>query len=434
MRGGAEAAAFYEWGGKDATGNYIFDTKRPLWGKPIHQLFVENGVSAYFHGHDHQFVYETRDGVVYQECPSAGGMSSGFSGIYTEGNVTAGIAAPYNTIKQIRTGTGHLRISVTSTKATVDYITASNTNGTSLYSYDILPSSTGPTHQLTMAVGTGSGSTDPSVGGHTYAEGTVVSITATPAAGYVFSDWTGGSVADPDDPTTTVTMDADKTVTANFVAQTYDLTMAVSPSGGGTTTPAVGTTSHVANSVVGISATPAVHYFFSNWTGTGVADPNSASTTVTVDGNKTVTANFAYDDIAPTVTVNQAAGQADPTNAAPIRFTVIFSEAVTGFTAADLAFAGSTTGGTLAGILTPVGSDNTTWDVEVSGMSHSGDVALSLASGAAQDAAGNQSAASTSTDSTRDLRQRRPHGDHQPGRWAGRPDQRGAHRLHCGLQ
>ncbi len=109
---------------------------------------------------------------------------------------------------------------------------------------------------------------------------------------------------------------------------------------------------------------------------------------------------MAFDNLAPTVTINQAGGQADPTNAGPIRFTVIFSEAVTGFTAADLAFAGSTTGGTLAGILTPVGSDNTTWDVEVSGMSHSGDVALSLASGAAQDAAGNQNAASTSTDNS----------------------------------
>ncbi len=41
-----------------------FDTQRPqnAWGSvPIHQLMVENGVSAYFHGHDHQYVYETRD-------------------------------------------------------------------------------------------------------------------------------------------------------------------------------------------------------------------------------------------------------------------------------------------------------------------------------------------------------------------------------------
>ena len=47
-----------------------------------------------------------------------------------------------------------------------------------------------------------------------------------------------------------------------------------------------------------------------------------------------------------------------------------------------------------------MGSDNTAWTVAVSGMSQSGDVVVSLASGAATDAVGNQSAASTSTDNS----------------------------------
>ena len=54
------------------TAIYDFATKRPGWGKTIEQLFMDNDVSAYFHGHDHQYVYETRDGIVYQEVPSAG--------------------------------------------------------------------------------------------------------------------------------------------------------------------------------------------------------------------------------------------------------------------------------------------------------------------------------------------------------------------------
>ncbi len=155
----------------------------------------------------------------------------------------------------------------------------------------INPAPAGPTHDLTMAVNPGGGGTiDPLAGPHTYPEGTVVDITAAPAVGYVFSGWTG-DVADPNDATTTVTMDADKTVTANFTAQNYDLTMAVSPSGGGTTTPAVGITSHGARSVVDITATPNTGYLFDSWTG-DVADPNDPSTSVTMDGNKTVTANF----------------------------------------------------------------------------------------------------------------------------------------------
>src|SRR5262245_20388935 len=50
------------------------------------------------------------------------------------------------------------------------------------------------------------------------------------------------------------------------------------------------------------------------------------------------------DVVPPTVTINQAAGQADPTSAGPIKFTVVFSEAVTGFTSADVSFGGTTAG------------------------------------------------------------------------------------------
>jgi len=72
-------------------------------------------------------------------------------------------------------------------------------------------------HTLTLAV-SGSGSTSPSVGQHTYAAGTVVSITATPANGYRFVIWTGstGAVANVIAATTTVTMNADYSITANF--------------------------------------------------------------------------------------------------------------------------------------------------------------------------------------------------------------------------
>ena len=38
----------------------------------------------------------------------------------------------------------------------------------------------------------------------------------------------------------------------------------------------------------------------------------------------------------PAVTINQASGQSDPTSASPITFTAVFSEAVSGFTAADV--------------------------------------------------------------------------------------------------
>ncbi len=60
----------------------------------------------------------------------------------------------------------------------------------------------------------GSGTTDPPEGSHTYDAGAVVSVSATPNEGYEFSHWS--SDATGTDPSTSITMDCDKDVTANF--------------------------------------------------------------------------------------------------------------------------------------------------------------------------------------------------------------------------
>lgn len=68
-RGGAEAAALYEWGGREQDGSDTFSSHRQTWEKPIHALLVETAVSAVFHGHDHFYAQQVRDGVVYQTVP-----------------------------------------------------------------------------------------------------------------------------------------------------------------------------------------------------------------------------------------------------------------------------------------------------------------------------------------------------------------------------
>ena len=107
--------------------------------------------------------------------------------------------------------------------------------------------------------------------------------------------------------------------------------------------------------------------------------------------------SYTIDKTQPSVTINQAAGQADPTSASPINFTVTFSETVTGFAASDISFAGSTVGGTLTAAVTGTGP---TYNVAVSGMTGTGTVVVSVPAGAATDAAGNASLASTSTDNS----------------------------------
>jgi hypothetical protein len=105
--------------------------------------------------------------------------------------------------------------------------------------------------------------------------------------------------------------------------------------------------------------------------------------------------SVTFDNVAPTVTINQAAGQADLTNASPINFTVIFSEPVSDFTAADVAVTG-TAGGTKT---VAVAGGPSTYNVAVSGMT-SGTVIATIAPGVARDLAGNGNAASTSTDNS----------------------------------
>jgi uncharacterized repeat protein (TIGR02543 family) len=66
---------------------------------------------------------------------------------------------------------------------------------------------------LTIAVSTG-GTTDPAPGTYTYSAGSAVSVKATASGGYSFAGWSGAATgaANP----VTVTMDADKTLTATF--------------------------------------------------------------------------------------------------------------------------------------------------------------------------------------------------------------------------
>jgi SdrD B-like domain len=100
-------------------------------------------------------------------------------------------------------------------------------------------------------------------------------------------------------------------------------------------------------------------------------------------------------NIAPlTVTIDQKAGQADPTNNSTINYTVVFSAPVTDFISSDV-----TLGGTAGATTAVVTGSGATYNVAVSGMTGTGTVIASLAAGVATDT-GNQSQASTSTDNT----------------------------------
>lgn len=169
---------------------------------------------------------------------------------------------------------------------------------------------------LKMAVSPdASGTTDPVAGDHLEPIGIPIAITATPAADYYFVSWTVSGMAkveNPFDPTTTVTLLDDATVTANFakVVITATLTMAVSPTVNpvaGTTVPVIGVHTEPIGVPISIAATAGTGYFFSGWSVSGqgtVKDTELAETTIVLKGDTTVTANFTPIVITATLTMS----------------------------------------------------------------------------------------------------------------------------------
>jgi len=114
-RGGITTAKYFEWGGYETNGTtWGFSAKRPGWDKPIHQLFVDNGVNIFFQGHDHLFAHEILDGVVYQEVPMPSDST------YEIGMLANSSAYVSDTLK----GTGHLKVTVSPDCVNVDFVRA----------------------------------------------------------------------------------------------------------------------------------------------------------------------------------------------------------------------------------------------------------------------------------------------------------------------
>ena len=140
-RGGANAVPYVEWGGYDDDGTtWDFGNRRSGWDAPIHQLLVKYNVTAFFHAHDHEFAYEKRNGVVYQLVPMPSDATYGYG--FQQYHETD----PY-TIR-VLPNSGHLRVTVSPTQVTVDYVKAflsrAGTNGQIAYTYSIpAPAATG---------------------------------------------------------------------------------------------------------------------------------------------------------------------------------------------------------------------------------------------------------------------------------------------------
>lgn len=114
-RGGSEAATLYEWGGKGKDGKDVFKEKRPGWDAPIHQLLTKHKASVVFHGHDHFYAHQELDDVKYVMVPQPGHPGSDrVRNVEDYGYIRGDLLPP----------SGHIRVTVTAEKATVEYVRA----------------------------------------------------------------------------------------------------------------------------------------------------------------------------------------------------------------------------------------------------------------------------------------------------------------------
>ena len=134
-RGGTEYAGMFEMGGNNLDNSWGFDSFRPNWEKPIHTLMVENNATIFFHGHDHFYGKQEKDGIVYQEVPQPSNK-----------NITNISAIQYGYVDGLfLPGRGYLLVTVSDANTKVEYINtylpneenASRKNGDIADSYEI---------------------------------------------------------------------------------------------------------------------------------------------------------------------------------------------------------------------------------------------------------------------------------------------------------
>lgn len=107
--------------------------------------------------------------------------------------------------------------------------------------------------------------------------------------GYTFDRWSGS--ASGTSPALSVTMDSDKNIIAHFKPLYHRLTVQANPTEGGSVSPAAGTTYVIiADSKISATATPAEGYVFTHWSGDASGTENTI--VITMDSDKTITANF----------------------------------------------------------------------------------------------------------------------------------------------
>ncbi len=187
---------------------------------------------------------------------------------------------------------------------------------------------TPPLYSVTTNI-VGSGTVMPT--GLSYTLGETAEFTATATSGWTFDGWSGDVVSTTNP--ITMTIDADKVITATFTTNSPTHTLTTYTIGNGAVTPVSGI--HIAGTVVPVTATAGAGWAFSGWSGDVVSTANPLA--VIMDADKVITGTFTIDtdsdsigDIIEEGAPNNGDGNNDGTPDSQQSFIVSLPDAVTG--------------------------------------------------------------------------------------------------------
>ena len=222
--------------------------------------------------------------------PTDGGTVSG-GGSYQQGQsctVVATAADGYTFSNWTENG------NVVNTNANYTFVV--NGNRTLVANFTLLPPDT---YNINVSANPSDGGTV--TGGGTYSEGESCTVSATANTGYAFVNWTEGGNVVSEDASYTFTVTGNRTLVANFQANSYTITVKPDPQEGGTVS---GGGTYQQGQSCTVNAEANSGYTFINWTEDGNHVSDDPSYTFTVTGDRILVAHFEEQQQQYTITTN----------------------------------------------------------------------------------------------------------------------------------
>lgn len=231
---------------------------------------------------DYNWTFTTLPQLTVSSNPVAGGTVSG-GGLFAQGSLVTVVATPnagYTFTNWTDNGV------VVSTSSSYQFPMAGNR--ALVANFKIVPASQFAVVLSSLPVAGGS-----TTGSGSYNNGTLVTITATPNAGYTFVNFTESGNVVSTSPSYQFAIAGNRTIVANFKivpASQFSVNLSSNPAAGGSTN---GSGAYNAGASVTVTATPNAGYNFVSWTDNGVVVSQSASYSFIIITNRVLVANFA---------------------------------------------------------------------------------------------------------------------------------------------